>query len=89
MLYNCYRHVIQCYKRVVHVLYSVHLLLRIDSSGIAANTHRHLLACEADRKTKKEQEHPQEHEQEQTSSASQSLVVIIGIAASHHQRHCR
>ena len=63
--------------------------LRIDSSGIAANTHRHLLACEADRKTKKGQEHSQEREQEQTASASQSLVVIIGIAASHHQRHCR
>ena len=55
---QCYTHVIQMIYNVIKALYKCHTVciycLRIDSSGIAANTHRHLLACEADRKTKKD-----------------------------------
>ena len=94
MLYKCYTNGIPMVYKVIKVLYKCYTVciycVRIDSSGIAANTHRQLWTCKADRKIKdQEQEHSQEHEQEQTSSASQSIVIISGIAASHHQRHCR
>ena len=48
MLYKCYTHVI---KLLSEFCTACIYCSRIDSSGIAANTHRHLLACEADRKT--------------------------------------
>ena len=84
MLYKCYTNVIQllytCYKSAVQVLYSVHLFCRIDSSGIAANTHRHLLACEADRKTKRTRASTR------TRARANSISVTI---VSRHHRHCR
>ena len=46
MLNNVIKVLYKCYTACIHCL-------RIDSSGTAANTHRHLWACEADRKTKK------------------------------------
>ena len=50
MLYKCYTHVTKVlYKFYTACFYCV----RIDISGIAANAHRHLWACEADPKTNK------------------------------------
>ena len=46
MLYNVIKVLSKCHTVCIYCL-------RIDSSGIDANAHRHLWACEADPKTNK------------------------------------
>ena len=92
MVYNVVKVLYKCYTACIYCV-------RIDSSGIAANAHRHLWACEADHKpsnnksihknTSKSKQ-LQRHNRESSSSAL-PRAIISGIAAkpiSGQQRQC-
>ena len=96
----------QCYQmlyNVIKVLYkcctACIYCVRIDSSGISANAHRHLWACEADHKTNNNKimhkntsksKQLQRHNRESSSSAL-PRAIINGVAAkpiNDQQRQC-
>ena len=87
MLYNVIKVLYKCYTACIYCV-------RIGSSGISANAHRHLWACEADHKTNNNKsihkntsksEQLQRHNRESSSSALPLAISVqtssSGIAA--------
>ena len=98
MLYKCYTCVIQVLYNVIKLVNKCYTsciyCVRIDSSGISANAHRHLWACEADHKTNNNKsmhkntsksKQLQRHNRESSSSALPRAISVqtrsSGIAA--------